>query len=184
MALDYGKKLGRNIGVKSILVNRITIQEGKGHRLVPVFIPPDVVSAMNFLFSKDVHRDLTVALENPYCFPSTGKCDNHVSGWHALMTCYKQTDADYKVNRTMNRHRVTTLIGALGLPECDQGLAYEHFGHSGEINRNVYQVPQAERQLNSTGRYLQLIVEVEVRHQQRRIQPIVLKVIMLIYNNS
>ena len=55
---------------------------------------------------------------------------------------------------------------------------------SGEINRNVYQVRQAERQLNSTGRYLQLIVEVEVRHQQRRIQPIVLKVIMLIYNNS
>ena len=128
MALGYGEKLCRNIGVKSILVNRITIQEGKGHRLVPVFIPPDVVSAMNFLYSKDVHRDLTVALENPYCFPSTGKCDNHVPGWHALMTCYKQTDADYKVNRTINRHRVTTLIGALGFPECDQGLAYEHFG--------------------------------------------------------
>ena len=73
------------------------------------------------------------------------------------MTCCKKSKACVNVNGTMNRHRVPSLIGALALPETEQRLAFEHFGHSEEINRHVYQVPQAEQQLKSTGRYLQLI---------------------------
>ena len=40
--------------------NRITFQEGKGHMLVPVFIPPDVVPGMEFLSSELVRRDSTI----------------------------------------------------------------------------------------------------------------------------
>ena len=57
----------------------------------------------------------------------------------------------------MNRHRVSTLIGALGLPEHEKQLAYEHFGHSGSINQNIYQAPPAEQQLATTGKYLRMI---------------------------
>ena len=137
--------------------NRITFQEGKGHKQVPVFIPPDLVPAMEFLCSAEVRKESDVAADNDYVFPSTKGSDNHVSGWHALMACCKKGNLEGKVTGTMNRHRVSTLIGALGLPESEQQLAFDHFGHSGDINRNIYQVPQAERQLASTGKYLQMI---------------------------
>ena len=32
--------------------------------------------------------------------------------------------------------------------------AYSHFGHSGDINKNIYQIPQAHQQLLSTAKYL------------------------------
>ena len=137
--------------------NRITFQEGKGYKQVPVFFPPDIISAMMFLSSEEVRRDSNILPKNQYLFPSTNGSDNHVSGWHSMVSCCKKANLDSNVNGTMNRHRVSTLIGALGLPESEQQLAFDHFGHSGDINRNVYQVPQAERQLQSTGRYLKLI---------------------------
>ena len=59
----------------------------------------------------------------------------------------------------MNRHRVSSFIGAMGLPEAEQNLAFEHFGHSKDININVYQAPPAELQLKSTGNYLKLTDE-------------------------
>ena len=57
----------------------------------------------------------------------------------------------------MNRHRVSSIIGSLGLSEEDQDLVYDHFGHSKDININVYQIPQAERHLNTTGALLRKI---------------------------
>ena len=137
--------------------NRITFQEGKGDRQVPVFIPPDLVAALEFLSSPEVRSESDVSPENEYLFPSTKGSDNHVSGWHSMIACCKKCNLSSNVTGTTNRHRVSTLIGALGLPESDQLLAFEHFGHSGDVNRNIYQVPPAEQQLRSTGRYLQLI---------------------------
>ena len=137
--------------------NRITFQEGKGNRQVPVFIPPDLVEAMNFLCSNETREESNVPVNNTYVFPSTQGSLNHVSGWHAMMNCCKSANLEGKMNGTMNRHRVSTMIGALGLSESDQELAFQHFGHSGDVNRNIYQVPQAEQQLATTGKYLQQI---------------------------
>ena len=89
--------------------NRITFQEGKGHRLVPVLIP-DVVPAMEFLSSELVSRDCTIKQKNQYCFPSIGRSEKHVLGWHALDILQKV--AGDNVNRIMNRHKVSLLIGA------------------------------------------------------------------------
>ncbi|XP_057317070.1 uncharacterized protein LOC130661123 [Hydractinia symbiolongicarpus] len=133
--------------------NRITIQEGKGNKQVPVFFPPAVVDAMNFFCDFAIRKHSDVADENEYIFASTKGSDNHVS----LMACCKKANLTDKVNGTMNRHRVSTLIGSFGLSEAEQQLAFDHFGHSGDVNRNIYQVPQAERQPKSTGRYLELI---------------------------
>ena len=94
---------------------------------------------------------------NTYVFPSTHNSENHVSGWHALENCCKKCDLNGKLTGTINRHRLSSLIGALGLPESDQMLAFDHFGHSGDVNKHIYQVPQAERQLATTGKYLQMI---------------------------
>lgn len=137
--------------------NRITYQEGKGKRQVPVFIPPDLIDAMEFLCSAEIRRDSGVAVGNTYVFPSTHNSENHVSGWHALENCCKKCDLNGKITGTINRRRLSSLIVALGLPESDQILAFDHFRHSGDVNKHVYQVPQAERQLATTGKYLQMI---------------------------
>ena len=139
--------------------NRITFQEGKGIKLVPVFIPPDLVAALEFLSSEEARNHSDVPTENKYLFPSTKGSDNHVSGWHSMLACCRKSNLNDHVNGTMNRHRVSTLVGALGLPESDRELAFQHFGHSGDVNRNIYQAPPAEQQLESTGKYLKLIDE-------------------------
>ena len=64
----------------------------------------------------------------------------------------------------MNQHRVSTLVRALGFPKSDLELAFQHFGHSRDVNRNIYQAPPAEQQLESTGKYLKLIDEVAQLH--------------------
>nr|XP_047130473.1 uncharacterized protein LOC105843290 isoform X3 [Hydra vulgaris] len=137
--------------------NRITFQEGKGNKLVPVFIPPDLVSAIEFVSSEAARKDSGIAPENQYLFPSTNGSDNHVSGWHVLVSCCKKANVDGRLTGTMNRHRVSSLIGALGLSESNQQLVYDHFGHSGDVNKNIYQVPQAEQQLRTTGQFLRNI---------------------------
>ena len=73
------------------------------------------------------------------------------------MTSCKKAKVGRKITGMMNRHRVSSLIGALGLPGPEQQLAFDHFGHSGDVNGNIYQVPQAERQLKATAKYLHVI---------------------------
>lgn len=137
--------------------NRITFQEGKGDRQVCVFFPPYLVQALHFLSSSEVRDKVNVSDKNKYIFPSTQQSQNHVNGWHALKNCILKAGLGNKLNGTMNRHRVISIIGAFNLSEEDQNLAYEHFGHSKEVNKNIYQIPQAEKQLETTGRLLALI---------------------------
>ena len=49
------------------------------------------------------------------------------------------------------------MTAGLGLAENEMELAYAHLGHSGDINKNIYQLPQAHQQLLSTAKYLTLI---------------------------
>ena len=137
--------------------SRITFQEGKGNKMVPVFIPSDCVPAMEFLSSVEVRESSGVDKQNIYMFPSTNHSDNHVSGWHCIMNSCKKANICDNVNGTMNRHRVSSIIGSMAIPENDKELIYEHFGHDGRINRDIYQVPQAERHLATTGKYLQMV---------------------------
>ena len=54
---------------------------------------------------------------------------------------------------------VASLIGQMGLSDSHNQLIYEAFGHSEHINRFIYQKPQAERQLDVTGKTLRQIDE-------------------------
>ena len=60
--------------------NRITFQEGKETKIVPVFIPANLVAALEFLSSEEARIHSYVATENKYLFPSIKGSDNHVSG--------------------------------------------------------------------------------------------------------
>nr|XP_047140233.1 uncharacterized protein LOC124815515 [Hydra vulgaris] len=135
----------------------VFVDEGKRNKLVPVFIPPDLVSAIEFVSSEAARKDSRIAPENQYLFPSTIGSDNHISGWHVLVSCCKKANVDGRLTGTMNRHRVSSLIGALGLSVSNQQLVHDHFGHSGDVNKNIYQVPQAEQQLRTIGQFLRNI---------------------------
>ena len=104
---------------------------------------------MEFLCSPEVRKESDVAVNYIYVFPSIKGSDNHVSGWHALMACCKKAKLDGKITGTMNRHRVSSLIGALAVPE--------HL-ITAEMSIGIYaKCPQAERQLEATGKYLHII---------------------------
>ena len=139
--------------------NRITFQEGKGDRQVPVFIPPDLVDAMLFLCSTNARNEASVAPSNKYVFPSTQQSEKHVEGWHTITNSCERAGLNGRINGTMNRHRVSSIIGSMDLNEKELDLAFDHFGHSKNINERIYQIPQAERQLASTGRLLNIIDE-------------------------
>lgn len=138
-------------------VARITYQEGKGDKLVSVFIPPDVVAACEFLASNEIRAHCRVHEKNPYLFPSTQNSQNHVSGWHAISNTCKKANIAMNVNGTLNRHRLASMFGGMEMSQDDRQMIFDHFGHSKDINTHVYQIPQAERLLASTGKYLQIV---------------------------
>ena len=91
-------------------VCRITYQEGKEDHQVTVLFPPDTVDALIFLCNKEVRRSAGVSIANTFVFPSTGQSDLHVGGWQALTTSCKKAGLDAKVNGTLNRHRVASIM--------------------------------------------------------------------------
>ena len=52
------------------------------------------------------------------------------------------------------RHRTSTLYAALEVPEQERDFFYNHMGHSGEINREVYQTPLAVMAITKVGKHL------------------------------
>ena len=62
------------------------------------------------------------------------------------------------INGTRNRHRVATLLIDMGLLDNEKQLIYDHFGHSEQIHKHIYQAP-AHKQLQLTGKYLQRLEE-------------------------
>ena len=101
-------------------------------------IPKDTIKAMQVLSDPVVRSNVGVKESNLHVFPSTQQSDNHFSGWHSLdNVCQKLRIIKHNINGTKNGHKLSTLIARLGLPENEMELAYAHFGHSGDINKNI-----------------------------------------------
>ena len=135
---------------------KITFQTGKRiNRLLSLIIPKDTIKAMQVLCDQVVRSNAAVKESNSYVFPSTQQSDNHFSGGHSFdNVCQKLPIIKHNINGTKNWHRLNTLIAGLDLTENEMELAYAHFSYSGDINKNIYQVPQAHQQLLSMAKYL------------------------------
>ena len=93
---------------------------------------------MQVLSDPVVRSNAGLKESSPHVFPSTQQSDNHFSGWLSLdNVCQKLSIIKHNINGTKNRHRLSTLIARLGLPENKTELAYAHLGHSGDINKNI-----------------------------------------------
>ena len=136
----------------------VTYQTGKGaNHLVPVFFPPVTHTAMKYLTDKEIRRNAGVLCTNEYIFASTQNSASHASGWHSINSILERLQIKGAINATQNRHRVASLLSHLKLTEKEKELIYKHFGHSKNINENVYQAAAGSLQLATTAQKLQLI---------------------------
>ena len=136
----------------------VTYQTGKGaNHLVPVFFPPVTHTAMKYLTDKEIRRNAGVLCTNEYIFASTQNSTSHASGWHSINSILERLQIKGAINATQNRHRVASLLSHLKLTEKEKELIYKHFGHSKNINENVYQAAAGSLQLATTVQKLQLI---------------------------
>ncbi|XP_047131219.2 uncharacterized protein LOC136071695 [Hydra vulgaris] len=136
---------------------KITYQSGKGsNHLVPVLIPEDTVRAMEILSDPVVRSNVGVLESNVYVFPSCQSSEKHCSGWHSLTNVCDKLPIINKsrLTGTTNRHRLSTLMAAINLSDLEKSLVFKHFGHSKNINENIYQAPAAHQQILSTGKHL------------------------------
>lgn len=132
----------------------VTYQTGKGaNHLVPVMFPPETLSAMKYLVDPDVRKKAGIRSSNHYIFATTNS-DGHASGWHCINDMLKKLSLTGAINATTNRHRVASMLAQLDLTNKEKELIYKHFGHSGNINQNVYQAAAGTLQLQSTGKHL------------------------------
>ena len=116
---------------------------------------------MELLCDPVVRNAAGVNPANQFVFASTRHSLDHQSGWHALFSIadslnLKEPD---KIKATTNRHRISTFVAALDMPDQDRQLFYKHFGHSSEINENVYQNPVGIREVTQVGKRLLKIDE-------------------------
>ena len=126
------------------------------NHLVPVFIPKDTVEAMKLLANDSVRKEAGVNPTNSYVFASGQNSEKHFPGWHSLANvCAKLPIKDKsRLTGTSNRHRLSTVLAGFNLTNLERELVFKHFGHSKEINENIYQAPAAHLQLETTGAYL------------------------------
>ena len=126
----------------------ITYQTGKGaDHLVSVIFHPETHKAMKFSTSEEVRRDAGVLGTNKYIFDSTQKSNLHTSGWHCINIILERLSLKGAINATKNKHRVATLLGKLQLEEKEKEFIFKHFGHSKNMNQNVYQAAAGPLQL-------------------------------------
>jgi integrase len=133
---------------------KIAFQCGKGSkRDVPILIPQDCEPALKKLCDINLRRSVKVHPENIYVFASTNMSLDHIIGWNAVTMVSSLANVKTKISATKMRHRASTVYAALEVPEQEREAFYRHMGHSSEINKSIYQCPQALQEILSVGRF-------------------------------
>ena len=139
----------------------MTFQTGKGRdHLVPVFFPKVTHKALEYLVRGEVRDNANVSKENEYIFANTQQSKQYSNGWHCLNQMLTKIFKKGAFNATKNRHRVASILARFNLNEEEKQLVYEHFGHSGKMNQDVYQTAAGSRQIKTTGK---MLLEVRIR---------------------
>ena len=136
---------------------KITYQSGKGtNHLVPILIPEDTLAAIMFLIDPVRRTEVGINSSNKYVFANSQGSNNHICGSQVMsLLCDKANVKDKStLTATAQRHRVSTMFAAFDLPENERNLFYTHMGHSKEMNEQVYQAPQALKEVTILGRKL------------------------------
>ena len=101
----------------------ITYQTVKGaDHLVPVIFPAETFQAMQYLTNQEKRRDTGVEGGNMYVFASTQKVLAIPMAGNCMDDMLKRINLKGVINSTTNRHRVTSILSKLELPEFERQL--------------------------------------------------------------
>ena len=93
----------------------------------------------------DNRNELGISENNPFLFANTASSLDHAVGWQCFKAIVKMVDVKLEKPELLAadkfRQRISTLYAVLELPSHEREIFYRHIGHSGEINKNVYQCP-------------------------------------------
>ena len=109
---------------------------------------------MEFLTSSDVRQNAGVNQINKYIFANTQNSKSYASGWHCINEILIKISKKGAFNATKNRHRMASLLAKINLNSKEKELIFNHFGHSSEVNKNVYQAAAGTQQIDTTGHLL------------------------------
>ena len=100
---------------------------------------------MKKLSDPQIRKESCVYESNNFLFASTQLSELNVSGLHAFKDICNKLNLQNSdlINATSNRHCISTVYASLYLPQQERELFYSHMGHSEQMNKNVYQAPQA-----------------------------------------
>ena len=122
--------------------------------LIPLIIPPDTVTALDILASKECRKICEIDGDNEYLFANTRASKGHTSAWHSLHRIMDKLQLKHpeKIKSTTNQHRHSTKMALMDLAEQDRESVYPRMGHSKTINQTIYQAPPAVMELTRVGR--------------------------------
>ena len=98
---------------------------------------------MGLLADNEIRKSVGILppTQNKFIFANTGSSIYHIIGWNAINQLCKEADVQEPqlLTASKQRHRVSTLYASLDVPEQDRELFFSHMGHSGDVNRGIYQ---------------------------------------------
>ncbi|XP_036961816.1 uncharacterized protein LOC119023775 isoform X3 [Acanthopagrus latus] len=142
---ELEKKLARHF-------DRVEIR-GKGSRMVPVLLTPDMIAAMDLLVTN--RNDCQVCTENVYLFARPGVF-SHYRGSDCFRKYAKQCGAKYPeaLTSTRLRKQVATLSTVLNLKENEMDQLATFLGHNIRVHREFYRLPESTLQLAKVSKLL------------------------------
>ena len=132
--------------------DRVEIR-GKGSRMVPVLLTPDMIAAMDLLVTN--RNDCQVCTENVYLFARPGVL-SHYRGSDCFHKYAKQCGAKYPeaLTSTRLRKQVATLSTVLNLKENEMDQLATFLGHNIRVHREFYRLPESTLQLAKVSKLL------------------------------
>ena len=128
----------------------ITYVSGKS-KDVPVIIPHSLEVFLKKIISPNKRKEGRIPSANKFVFASSNS-EYQTSGYHDMLTV--TTKLNIKIKSTGIRHLMSTRR-AEEMGDDEDEVFYDHLGHSGKVNKLVYQVPKAKRTLQNVGKFLE-----------------------------
>ena len=120
---------------------------GKGSKLVPILIPRDLEKCLDMLVDESLRNKFGVANNNEFVFGYTEQSMDTVTGYNEIRDICKEINIPV-ITATAIRHRTATLFWrSEHLSEDVVNTFLQHMGHSFDIDRNIYCVPQAVKEI-------------------------------------
>jgi len=130
-----------------------------GEALVPVLFVNKLGKALDMLADSKIRQMAGVACSNDNLFPFTESSEFACVGFNELDAICKDIGIP-TISATPVRHRASTFMWNLKLPDADANKFFKHIGHNKATDVSVYACPEAHQTLKTMAPILETIKSV------------------------